>query len=119
MVLLPSLDTLPQTERDAMLKESIRRFSYIKFGGIAILAITGVVQWFIVYPTIRDQQLYIIYFIIKMIGAIGLFGITLMLALPDPRFESMRNHRAFWAGLNICCALVILIGAALMRSVRL
>jgi hypothetical protein len=29
----------------------------------------------------------------------------------------MRARRAFWSGLNIVCGLVILVGAALMRTV--
>jgi hypothetical protein len=30
----------------------------------------------------------------------------------------MQRNRAFWAGLNIVCGLMILTGAALMRAIR-
>ena len=54
---------------------------------------------------------------IKMVGAVGLFSITFLLALPVEKLRGMQRHRAFWSALNIVCALTILIGAALMRTV--
>jgi hypothetical protein len=53
-----------------------------------------------------------------MVGAIGLFSITFLLALPNERLKGMQRSRKFWSGLNIVCGLAILAGAALMRAVR-
>ncbi|MGH9972001.1 MAG: hypothetical protein ACREBG_30005 [Pyrinomonadaceae bacterium] len=82
-----------------------------------MVAVTGVIQWFWIYPYILDQRRYFIYFAIKMVGAVGLFSITFLLALPAEKLRGMQQHRAFWSALNILCGLTILIGAALMRTV--
>lgn len=95
----------------------IRRFAYIKWAGVIVVAVTGVIQWSWTYPYIIDQRNYAIYFAIKMIGALGLFSITFLLALPADKLAGMQKHRAFWSGLNVLCGLTILIGAALMRTV--
>ena len=116
MVLMPNLALLNEPERSVFLNAMIKRFAYIKWTGVIIVAITGVIQWFHLYPFVKQQALYTVFFIIKMIGAFGLFSITLLLALPDERLGPMRQKRLFWAGLNIACGLTILIGAALMRS---
>ena len=116
MVLLPNMAVLPESERDDYLKHMMRRFGMFKWSGIAILAVTGVVQWIIIFPTVSDKGHYLMAFSLKMLGAIGLLTITALLALPDPRLEKMQAHRAFWAGLNLVCGLMILTGAALMRT---
>lgn len=117
MVLWPTLDTLPDDERERFLSQVIRRFAYIKWTGVIVVAVTGVIQWLWTYPYILDERLYVFYFGIKMIGAIGLFSITFLLALPAERLRGMQKQRALWSGLNIVCGLMILIGAALMRTV--
>jgi uncharacterized membrane protein len=117
MVLWPTLDSLPQRERDIFLSNAIRRFAYIKWTGVIVVAVTGVIQWLWTYPYVVNQRVYLIYFAIKMTGAFGLFGITFLLALPNERLRGMQRQRAFWSGLNIICGLTILIGAALMRTV--
>ena len=117
MVLWPTLDLLPKEQRDLFLSRAIRRFAYIKWTGVIVVAVTGVIQWLWTYPYVINSRLYLIYFAIKMAGAFGLFGITFLLALPNERLQGMQRQRAFWSGLNIVCGLTILIGAALMRTV--
>ena len=117
MVLWPTLDMLPEAERERFLSAAIRRFAYIKWAGVTVVAVTGVIQWFATYPYVLDRSLYIIYFAIKMIGAVGLFSITFLLALPAQKLRGMQDQRALWSGLNVVCGLTILIGAALMRTV--
>jgi hypothetical protein len=117
MVLWPTLDLLPSGERDRFLNSAIRRFAYIKWTGVTVVAVTGVIQWLWTYPHILDQRRYLLFFVIKMIGAVGLFSITFLLALPAERLHGMQQRRAFWSALNIICGLTILIGAALMRTV--
>lgn len=116
MVLLPSLQVLPEPERGVFLSQAIRRFAYIKWTGVTVVAVTGVIQWFKTYPHVSHQQLYVFYFLIKMTGAVGLFSITFLLALPANALRRMQAKRAFWSAVNIVCGLTILIGAALMRS---
>lgn len=116
-VLWPALNVLEPAARECMLNAAIRRFALIKWTGVAVVAVTGVIQWTLVWPHILAPGLYLLYFGLKMIGAAGLFSITFLLALPDERLGPMREHRAFWSGLNILCGLTILIGAALMRTV--
>lgn len=115
-VLWPTLDLLPPQERERFLSEAIRRFAYIKWAGVAVVAVTGIIQWFLVYPLVSNHALYIWFFAIKMVGALGLFSITFLLALPDERLQGMQRNRAFWSGVNIACGLMILIGAAQMRT---
>ena len=117
MVLWPTLDTLAAPDRESFLSQAIRRFAYIKWAGVTVVAVTGVIQWLWTYPYVVDGNLYIIYFSIKMVGAVGLFSITFLLALPADKLSGMQKRRAFWSGLNIVCGLTILVGAALMRTV--
>ncbi len=72
MVLWPSLDLLPAAQRETFLAGAIRRFAYIKWSGVTVVAVTGVIQWLWTYPYVLDQQRYLFYFAIKMIGAFGL-----------------------------------------------
>ncbi len=117
MVLWPSLDSLPENLRNNFLKTAIRYFATIKWTGVGIVTITGLIQWYFIWPHVLDKKLYIIYFFIKMVGAVGLFSITFLLALPNSSLKGFQKNRAFWSGLNIICGLTILVGAALMRSV--
>ena len=116
MVLLPSLPMLAEPERGIFLSQAIRRFAYIKWTGVTVVAVTGVIQWFHTYPHVSHQQLYLFYFMVKMAGAVGLFSITFLLALPADALRGMQAQRAFWSAINIICGLTILIGAALMRT---
>ncbi|HXY02720.1 MAG TPA: hypothetical protein VEI49_04040 [Terriglobales bacterium] len=116
MVLLPSLQMLAEPERGIFLGQAIRRFAYVKWTGVTVVAITGIIQWLHVYPYVTHQQLYLFYFAIKMTGAFGLFSITFLLALPADALRGMQAKRAFWSGVNIVCGLAILVGAALMRT---
>jgi uncharacterized membrane protein len=115
MVLWPNLERLPEAERGPFLQAMIRRYAWIKWSGVAVVAATGVIQWILSGPHVTDRALYVTWFAVKMAGAVGLFTITALLALPG--FEGMKARRAFWSGLNILCGLTILVGAALMRTV--
>jgi uncharacterized membrane protein len=117
MVLWPTLPMLPEAERDAFLKASIRRYAYIKWTGVTVVAVSGILQWIFLWPQVTKPGLYVAYFGVKMVGAVGLFVITALLALPVDRLKGMQARRAFWSALNILCGLTILVGAALMRTV--
>ena len=118
MVLLPNLAIVPETARERYLKAMMRRFGFIKWSGVCVIAITGIIQWISIYPEVHDKHHYLLAFLLKMLGAVGLFTITFLLALPAGQLQRMQKNRAFWAGLNIVCVLMILTGAALMRSFR-
>ncbi|OJV52202.1 MAG: hypothetical protein BGO31_00585 [Bacteroidetes bacterium 43-16] len=119
VVLLPNLRYLPEPARTDYLNRMIKRFGYVKWIGVTAIVVTGIVQWLYIYPTVKDTDSYLIAFLVKMIGAVGLLSITLMLAVPNPRFLGMQKQRAFWSGLNLVCALLILVGAAWMREIRM
>lgn len=118
MVLLPNLAFIPLPERDVYLKKMITRFGYIKWSGVLVIAVTGMVQWLKIYPEVADKYHYLLAFGLKMIGAAGLFLITFLLAIPGKQLNGMQRKRAFWSGLNIVCGLMILTGAAWMRMIR-
>ena len=119
MVLVPNLVHVPEHLREHYLGKMIKRFSFIKWIGVSVVAITGIIQWFEIYPSVQDKDAYIMAFVLKMLGAFGLFSITFLLALPNDKLAKMKKSRAFWSAINILCGLIILIGAALMRSIRL
>jgi hypothetical protein len=95
----------------------VRRYAYIKWSGVTVVAITGVIGWSLVWPHVVNRALYLTWFGVKMMGAIGLFSITALLAVPTPARAGMQRRRAFWSALNIACGFTILVGAALMCSV--
>lgn len=118
MVLVPNLKYVPLDYREEYLDRMIRRFAWVKWIGVAVIAVTGILQWISVYPGVVNKSGYLAAFVLKMTGAFGLFSITFLLALPDERLKGMQKHRAFWAGANLFCALTILVGAGLMRAIR-
>ena len=118
MVVVPNLQYVPEVARALYLKEMLKRFAYIKWSGVTVVVVTGIVQWLDIYPVVANKTHYLLAFALKMVGALGLFSITFLLALPNERLKNMQQHRAFWAGVNIICGLTILIGAALMRAIR-
>ncbi len=118
VVLWPNLIHVPDEARSAYLDRMIRRFAYVKWTGVGVVALTGIVQWVDIWPQVADRESYVQAFLVKMIGAVGLFTITFLLALPNERLRGMQRHRGFWAAVNILCGVLILVGAALMRSAR-
>jgi uncharacterized membrane protein len=116
-VLWPALARLPGAERDVFLAAVVRRFAWIKWIGVGVVAVTGVIQWFAVWPHVAAPAAYAASFFLKMCGAVGLGTITFLLALPSERLRGMRRRRGLWAAINIACGLAILVGAALMRAV--
>jgi hypothetical protein len=118
LVLLPAIASLPEREQGPFLQRVIRRYSYIKWGGVAVVAVTGILSWLRNYPTVENRPMYLRAFAIKMIGAFGLFSITAQLAVPVPAFKGMQRRRGFWSLVNIVCGATILLGAAKMRFVR-
>ena len=118
MVLLPNLALVPEAAREPYLKAMMRRFAYIKWTGVVVIAVTGIIQWITIYPQVQNKYYYLLAFALKMLGAVGLFTITFLLALPAAQLKRLQRARAFWAGLNILCGLMILTGAALMRAIR-
>ena len=118
MVVVPNLHYVPEVARALYMKEMLKRFAYIKWSGVTVVVVTGIVQWLDIYPVVANKTHYLLAFALKMVGALGLFSITFLLALPNERLKNMQQHRAFWAGVNIICDLTILIGAALMRAIR-
>ncbi len=118
IVLVPNLKYIPENDRELYLKKMIRRFAYVKWAGVIVVVTTGTIQWFDIYPQVVDKYHYLLAFALKMIGALGLFLITFLLAVPAEILKGMQKRRAFWSALNILCGLTILIGAALMRSIR-
>jgi uncharacterized membrane protein len=118
MVLIPNLQYVPEPARETYLAKMIKRYGYIKWTGVTIITITGILQWLDIYPQVSNKENYLLAFVLKMAGAVGLFLITFLLALPNAKLGRMQKHRAFWSGINIICGLTILIGAALMRAIR-
>jgi uncharacterized membrane protein len=118
LVLIPNMKYVPESSRELYLTRMIRRFAYIKWTGVLVVAVTGVIQWVDIYPQVEDKAHYLLAFAVKMTGAVGLFTITFLLAIPGERLKGMQKHRAFWAGVNIVCGLTILVGAAMMRAIR-
>jgi uncharacterized membrane protein len=118
MVLWPNLKYIPEEARDAYLAKMVRRYGIIKWIGIILITFTGVVQWLDIYPQVEHKMAYLFAFVFKMMGAGGLLTITSMLALPLEAFTPIRKRRAFWSAMNLFFGLMILIGAALMRSIR-
>jgi arginine exporter protein ArgO len=117
-VLWPALARLPATARGDFLAAVMRRFAWIKWSGVAVVAVTGVLQWRAVWPHVTAPVAYAASFALKMCGAVGLGTITFLLALPAARLRPMQRRRGLWAAVNIACGLAILVGAALMRNAQ-
>ena len=120
-ILLPAVATLPAEARGPFLAAVIRRYAYVKWTGVLVVAATGIFGLLRALPTVpaRSTGDYLAAFALKMLGAVGLFTITAQLALPLPAFRRVQQRRALWSAVNIACGLLILLGAALMRSIRI
>jgi uncharacterized membrane protein len=115
-VLWPSLRHVPAEARGPLLASVMRRFSFIKWAGVAIVAVTGILQWRAIDPALASSPRYLGSFAVKMAGACGLLVVTALLALPSRALAGMQNRRALWSGLNLAFAATILVGAALMHA---
>ncbi len=119
LVIQPNLSGLPEAFKEALLKKFIARYRLLKWIGVTILGLTGLLQIAVIYPTVEQKKLYTLAFVLKMLFASGLLGITLSLALPHQRFHTIQRNRSFWAAMNICCAIGIVIMTVWMRTIRL
>jgi hypothetical protein len=59
MVLLPAVDELPEVERKPFLDGVIRRFAVIKWTGVVVVAVTGIVQLVAVWPMVASPGAYL------------------------------------------------------------
>jgi uncharacterized membrane protein len=116
VVLWPSLERLPSREQGVLLASALRRFAWVKWLGVAVVAVTGIVQFCLLDPAIRSRSTYLGWFALKMGAAAALVLVTLLLALPMPALRGMHRRRGLWSGLNLVFATLILTGAALMHS---
>jgi uncharacterized membrane protein len=119
VVLLPNLKFIPEEARENYLNKMIKRFAFIKWVGIIVISVTGIIQWLSIYPFVQNKDEYLLAFALKMAGAFGLLSVTFLLALPNERLSKMQQNRAFWSAINIICGITILVGAAWMREIRL
>src|ERR1051325_8538377 len=93
MVLWPTLPQLSPAEREPFFREMVRRYAIIKWFGIGIISVTGVIQWLYLWPVVTNRSAYLLYFGIKMSAAVGLLSITALLAVPDARLARMQTDR--------------------------
>lgn len=119
LVLSPNLASLPEAERKPFLGKMLLRYAWIKWSGVSAVAVTGVIQWLNIFPSVVDKHAYVAAFAAKMVGAVGLFSVTAALALSDLGLGKLNQRRTFWSAVNLAFALLILIGAASMRQVRM
>jgi uncharacterized membrane protein len=118
VVMWPSVGRLPAAQRAETLAAAMRRFAWIKWSGVAVVALTGIVQWCRVDPVVRGRSDYLAWFGVKMGAALGLVAVTALLALPLPMLRGMHRRRALWSALNLVFAALILTGAAMMHASR-
>ncbi len=45
MVLLPNMQYVPEPARDNYLRKMIQRYAYIKWIGVLVVLLTGIIQW--------------------------------------------------------------------------
>lgn len=114
-VFWPSLRVVPVEVRGPLLDSALRRFGVIKWTGVAVVAVTGAVQWWAAYPGVADVRAYVASFVLKMAGAVALLLTTASLAIPGEALAPMRRRRGLWSAMNLMFAGVILTGATLMH----
>jgi putative copper export protein len=70
VIVWPALRRLPPATREPFLASVMRRFSPVKWAGVAVVLLTGIVQWELVRPAVHHPDAYLGWFVLKMAGAV-------------------------------------------------
>ncbi len=118
LALGPALAGLEDGTRTALQQRLARRWVGVAAAGIALLLVTGLVN-FVLFkvPAVRGQPytgLYHGLFGVKFLVGLGLFHVGLLLSLPGPRFDAVRARAAGWLNWALgLLALIVVLSATL------
>jgi len=115
----PALAAIDDATGNAVRQRLARRWVGVAVTGIALLLVTGLVN-FIVFqvPAVRAQPytgLYHGLFGLKFLVGLGLFHVGLLLSLPGPRFDAVRARATGWLNWALVLLALIVVLSALLR----
>jgi predicted membrane channel-forming protein YqfA (hemolysin III family) len=115
LVLFPSVGVLSEEQRAGLVKAVLGRFRWVSWSVIALLLASGLYNVKLVW--LVPWGPYWTFLTLKIILALGVFGIILCLTIPLSIFNRIRERRKQWMYAAFGLAmLVILISAYLRRG---
>ena len=113
--LFPSVGVLSEEQRAGLVKAVLGRFRWVSWAVIALLLASGLYNVKLVW--LVPWGLYWTFLTLKIILALGVFGIIMCLTIPLRIFDRFRRRRQQWMFTAFGLAmLVILISAYLRRG---
>lgn len=107
MVLIPSANTLESTVHQALNQQVVGRWKRFIHVGILLFLVTGFYNFIRAIPLHKGDGLYHALIGTKILLALGLMFLASVLVGRSPKFQAMRDNRAFWLKIVILLALVI------------
>lgn len=118
-VVLPSLETLNPTERDALHATMRARWSKIVAISIGLLLLSGLynIAMFEMKTTVgRDYAWYRPLFGIKFLLAMAIFALASLLSGKTAAAQKIRQNGRFWMNLNITLAVILVCISGFLRT---
>ena len=118
-VVLPSLDTLPPGERDALHAKMRARWSKIVAISIGLLLLSGLynIAMLEMHTTVgRDYRWYRPLFGVKLLLALVIFALASLLSGKTAAAQKLRQNARFWMNLNITLAVILVCISGVLRT---
>ena len=115
-VLLPSIESLPDDQRQEMMGAVVDRFRKILWISIGLLLVTGLYHVGIAATNgSLAAKPYLYGLIAKIVIALVVFKIGFMLTVPGDAFASVKANRKRWLMINFILGMVVILIAAYLR----
>ena len=119
-VLLSAVKTLNDETRHAFHEKIRSRWSKIVNGAIAVLLITGLINFFLVLQLFKADDakippLYNALFGIKFLLAMGIFFLASALAGRSAAFDKIRANAKLWMSVNVLLIVIVVCLSGVMR----
>ncbi len=124
IALHPALATLQAETRKPIREAVVTRWRGIVFACIALLLISGLMQFMMVrLPELKPlpssiKGLYHGLFGLKVLAALGSFHCATVLVLPGAKGERYRDNAGFWLRFMVALLTIVVLVGAVLRNIK-
>ncbi len=115
-VVLPSLETLPEGQRDSLHAVMRSRWSTLVAVAIGLLIVSGLYNFMLTVGQFRVPSWYHMVFGMKFLLAMGVFAIASLLSGKSPAAEALRKNAKMWLNLNLVFAVLVVCLSGVLRT---
>lgn len=120
LALLPSLEQLPESQRQTLHEAVRRRWMKVVMAAIALLLASGLYNFVVIARSLPEElkPFYHSVFGVKFLLALMIFFIASALVGRSKAFERMRQRARFWLTLNAALIVLLLLLSGALRMAR-